>query len=59
MDNTVNDHERRIISVEQFNNTLQINLREMCERTAKMEARSEDIVKSLDRITNMLEAKKK
>lgn len=59
MDATINDHTRRISSVEISNSAVSRDLREMCERTARVETRSEDIVKSIDRLTNMLQAGKK
>ena len=59
LDNKIDDHERRIVIVEQFNNSLHEQLREMCERTARLEAKTDDVVKSLDRITGMLQAEKR
>ena len=56
---TISDHTRRISSVEISNSSVSRDLREMCERTARVETRSEDIVKSIDRLTNMLQAGKK
>lgn len=56
---TINDHDRRIVSVEGNHATVGRDLREMCERTARVETRTEDIAKSIDRLTNMLQAGKK
>ena len=59
LDQTIQDHERRLTTVEHFDGNIEKDLREMCERTARVEARTEDIAKSVDRIANMLQAEKR